>query len=128
VTEPAANDVDEHELGDLSHLRDGDVETFTCGDKAVMVCRAGGALYALEDLCSHADTTLSDGLLTGFTITCPLHGAGFDVRDGKHLCPPAYTGVDAFEVVESPLGAKLSIPKKKAKPGSGYGFGTFQTR
>lgn len=116
-------------LGDLSYLHDGDVHVCKAGKYEVMVCRVDGALYAIEDLCSHADTTLSDGLLIGANITCPLHGAQFDVRDGTHKGPPAYTGVPAFEVVESSAGATLTIPDPAAKDASsGPPGGYFQTR
>jgi nitrite reductase/ring-hydroxylating ferredoxin subunit len=35
---------------------------------------------------------LSDGYLEGYEIECPLHGARFDVRDGRVLCQPAFEG------------------------------------
>ena len=74
-----------------------------------MVCRVQGVLYALEDLCSHAETTLSDGLLNGYQIVCPLHGASFDVRTGAHSGPPAWCGVKAFTVAERPDGAVVDL-------------------
>ena len=117
------------DLGDLSALADGDVHVCKAGAYDVMVCRVAGRLYAIEDLCSHADTTLSDGLLIGANITCPLHGAQFDVRDGSHKGPPAYTGVSAFAVDEGTGGAFLTIPDAaETDTGSGPPGGYFQTR
>jgi len=90
------------ELGDLSGLADGEVRCFSgVGRYGVVVCRAGGALYALDDNCSHADTPLSEGRLRGFSITCPMHGASFDVRDGSHSGPPAWEGVTWHAIEES---------------------------
>lgn len=87
------------ELGDLRDLTDGQMRTFEdIGDYGVVVVRAGGRLYALDDNCSHADTPLSTGRLRGTTLTCPLHGAQFDVRDGSHLGPPAFCGVACYEL------------------------------
>ncbi|MEM7094527.1 MAG: Rieske 2Fe-2S domain-containing protein [Actinomycetota bacterium] len=81
-------------LGDLSDLIDGDMRVFEdIGDYGIVVCRADGELYAIEDNCSHADTPLSEGRLRGFNLVCPLHGASFDVRDGSHSGPPAWEGV-----------------------------------
>jgi nitrite reductase/ring-hydroxylating ferredoxin subunit len=90
------------ELGDLSGLADGEMRCFdTVGRDDIVVCRVAGSLYALTDNCSHADTPLSEGRLRGFTITCPLHGAAFDVRTGEHDGPPAWEGVPCHAVTES---------------------------
>lgn len=81
-------------LGDLSDLTDGQMRVFEdIGEYGIVVCRVAGELYAVEDNCSHADTPLSEGRLRGATLVCPLHGAGFDVRDGTHSGPPAWEGV-----------------------------------
>ena len=47
-----------------------------------------GDFYALEDRCIHEDFELSAGSFDGdeATIECVLHGAKFDVRDGRALC------------------------------------------
>ncbi len=92
---------EEIELGDLSGLADGELRCFDeIGRDGIVVCRAAGQLYALADNCSHADTPLSEGRLRGFGITCPLHGASFDVRDGSHSGPPAWEGVACHQVRE----------------------------
>jgi nitrite reductase/ring-hydroxylating ferredoxin subunit len=90
------------ELGDLSDLADGQLRCFEhVGRDGIVVCRVAGQLYALDDNCSHADTPLSEGRLRGFGLTCPLHGASFDVRDGSHSGPPAWEGVPCHRVEES---------------------------
>ena len=92
---------EEIELGDLSGLADGELRCFEdIGRDGIVVCRAAGQLYALADNCSHADTPLSEGRLRGFGLTCPLHGATFDVRDGSHSGPPAWEGVACHHVRE----------------------------
>jgi 3-phenylpropionate/trans-cinnamate dioxygenase ferredoxin subunit len=90
------------ELGDLSDLADGELRCFEhVGRDGIVVCRVAGQLYALDDNCSHADTPLSEGRLRGYAITCPLHGASFDVRDGSHAGPPAWEGVVSHRVEET---------------------------
>jgi len=66
----------------------------------IIIFNLDGTLYALEDRCSHADFELSNG---GFdpeegSIECVLHGARFDIRDGRALCAPAYEPVAKFPV------------------------------
>ena len=95
-------DGERFELGDLRDLGDGQLRCFEdVGRDGIVVCRVGGALYALDDNCSHADTPLSGGRLRGYGLTCPLHGASFDVRDGAHSGPPAWEGVACHRVEES---------------------------
>lgn len=106
---------EEIELGDLSGLADGELRCFDdIGRDGIVVCRAGGQLYALADNCSHADTPLSEGRLRGFGLTCPLHGASFDVRDGSHSGPPAWEGVACHQVREVDGGAFVTLQAKSA--------------
>lgn len=117
------------DLGDLGALGDGRMQSCPAGPFQVLVCRVGGQLYAIEDQCSHDETTLSDGELDGFTLTCPLHFAQFDVRDGKHTCPPAYRGVTSFAVTEVPGRAFVEVPEvKRAEPAPGGPGTMFRTR
>lgn len=66
----------------------------------IVVFNYDGDLYALEDRCSHEESELSSGSFDSdeASITCILHGARFDVRDGRALCAPAYSPVAKFPV------------------------------
>ena len=66
----------------------------------IMVVNHDGEVYALEDKCSHEDFELSSGVLDPAegSVECVLHGARFDVRDGRALCAPAYSPVPKFPV------------------------------
>ena len=97
-------------LGDLSDLADGQLRAFPAvGQRGVVVCRVAGRLHAVEDNCSHRDARLSEGRLRGAVITCPLHGATFDVRDGSHQSPPAFEGVPCYRVSEDDGGAVVHL-------------------
>ncbi len=99
------NDVN---LGDLSDLRDGAMRVFPdVGEHGVVVCRVDGRLHAFDDNCSHRDARLSEGRLRGSTITCPVHGAQFDVRTGEHRCAPATTPIVVRVVRDTDGGATL---------------------
>ena len=65
----------------------------------IMLANIGGKIYALEDVCSHEQCSISDGDLEGFVITCPCHGAKYDVRNGNGFKEtPWGTGQQIFEV------------------------------
>ena len=48
----------------------------------IALCNVGGDLYAVDDVCTHAWASLSEGVLVGAQLECPLHGGCFDVRTG----------------------------------------------
>lgn len=48
----------------------------------VLVINLAGEFFAVENRCSHADSTLDGGRLRMGRISCPLHGAMFDIRTG----------------------------------------------
>jgi nitrite reductase/ring-hydroxylating ferredoxin subunit len=65
----------------------------------VAVFNVDGKFYATADECTHKQGPLSDGELDGEVVTCPYHGAQFNVCTGKVLLGPATTDVPTFRVV-----------------------------
>lgn len=57
-----------------------------------------GSFHAIDDTCTHRGGPLSEGSLDGKEVTCPLHGARFDVTTGGVLGPPAPQGVARYNV------------------------------
>ncbi len=57
-----------------------------------------GKYYAVEAWCSHQKVSLVTGDVEGYNIVCPLHGAEFDLRNGRHLCAPAVRPVVSYPV------------------------------
>ena len=68
------------------------------GDLQLVLARVKGEVYAVENLCSHAFARFDEGRLRGVRLMCPLHGACFDVRDGKALGRPATGPIRSFAV------------------------------
>jgi nitrite reductase/ring-hydroxylating ferredoxin subunit len=68
-------------------------------DPAIAVFNAEGTFFAISDICTHAEASLSEGQVDGETVECPLHGACFDLRTGEALTPPAIEPVQTFRVV-----------------------------
>jgi 3-phenylpropionate/trans-cinnamate dioxygenase ferredoxin subunit len=63
-----------------------------------MVRDGDGGIHALDDRCSHADVSLSEGEVDGCTLECWLHGSRFDVRTGESTGPPATLPVPVYPV------------------------------
>ena len=68
------------------------------GSTPVAVVRTGGEVFAMSDICSHAEVNLSEGEVEEGTIECWLHGSCFDVRTGKPTNPPATRPVATYSV------------------------------
>ena len=63
-----------------------------------------GSRIDLEELfddcvpCTHEEGPLAEGDIEGHEVTCPWHGARFDIRTGEVLCAPAYGDVTRYNV------------------------------
>lgn len=44
-------------------------------------------LFALVDVCPHKKGPLSEGIISGTTVTCPLHNWNIRLDDGKAVAP-----------------------------------------
>jgi 3-phenylpropionate/trans-cinnamate dioxygenase ferredoxin subunit len=80
--------------------------------RRVVVCRAGGRLFALEDRCPHAEEPLSDGTLAGFALECAHHGGRLDVRDGQPLAAPIRRPAAGYAVREAGGSFEIELPAR----------------
>ena len=71
-------------------------------DIDIAVVRYEDDVYAIQDVCSHAEVPLSEGDVEEFdgapTIECWLHGSCFDLRTGEPTNLPATEPVDVYPV------------------------------
>ncbi len=86
------------EVGSADDLPNGERLFVQIDDLAIVVFNIGGELYAIGDVCSHDEGPVGDGELDGYEVTCPRHGAIFDVRSGKVLALPAVLDIPAYPV------------------------------
>jgi len=67
-------------------------------DRLIVVFHVAGEFFALDDVCTHDGGPLGEGPVEDHTVTCPRHGAKFDIRDGRALTFPATRATVAHEV------------------------------
>ncbi|MGO9078714.1 MAG: non-heme iron oxygenase ferredoxin subunit [Streptosporangiaceae bacterium] len=82
----------------LADVPEGGAHGVEVGGEPVAIVRTGGEVFALRDVCSHEEVSLSDGEIYDHTVECWLHGSCFDVRTGKPTGPPATAAVPAYPV------------------------------
>jgi nitrite reductase/ring-hydroxylating ferredoxin subunit len=66
--------------------------------KKIGLFNVEGSFYAIDDSCTHRGGPLSEGVLEGKQVTCPWHGAIYNVTTGEVLSPPAPQGVARYSV------------------------------
>jgi 3-phenylpropionate/trans-cinnamate dioxygenase ferredoxin subunit len=82
----------------LAELPPGAMRLVEHDDTKIGVFNCDGAVYAIEDRCSHDDGPLAEGEFDAATCTveCPRHGSLFDLTSGRPKTLPAYAPVRTF--------------------------------
>ena len=83
----------------MAALDEGDVVSVQVANQPLLVCLVEGQYHVVSAVCSHAQQSLAGGRLRGFEISCPLHGARFDIRTGACTRAPAVRPIQRFPVV-----------------------------
>jgi nitrite reductase/ring-hydroxylating ferredoxin subunit len=76
------------DVADLNDVPAGKMKHIEVGEKEILLANSEGKVYALCDRCSHMNAPLSIGTLNGKVVTCPMHGARFDITTGKKIAEP----------------------------------------
>ena len=87
-----------HEVARLEDIVPGELLRVEVGVRLVCLANVAGAIYAVDDDCPHTGGPLDEGELDGCVLTCPIHLARFDVRDGQVLRGPARESLRTYPV------------------------------
>jgi nitrite reductase/ring-hydroxylating ferredoxin subunit len=82
----------------LAEIPQGSMRAVTLGGREIAICHTREGVYAIDNICTHAHARMCEGRLRATRVVCPLHGASFDIRDGKVLGPPAMVPLPTFQV------------------------------
>jgi nitrite reductase/ring-hydroxylating ferredoxin subunit len=94
-----SNQTEQHQFIDTSDVKDvppGKMKHVEVEEKEILLANTDNKVYALCDRCSHNNAPLSMGTLNGKVVTCPMHGARFDVTTGKKVAEPMATDPSKF--------------------------------
>ncbi|QKW05832.1 non-heme iron oxygenase ferredoxin subunit [Streptomyces sp. NA04227] len=83
---------------DLAELEEDTPKRVEIEGTPVSVVRTEGEVFAIHDICSHANVSLSEGEVEDCQIECWLHGSSFDLRTGKPSGLPATRPVPVYPV------------------------------
>ncbi len=104
-----------HPVTKSEELIENKGEPFTVDGERIMVVRHGGSLYALDDLCPHADASMAFGLVENGCIACPWHYAQFELKTGDVLSGPATSGIRTHQVRERDGMVEVSLTVSEEK-------------
>ncbi len=82
----------------VGELAPGTAKQVSINGRSIGLFHVNGSYYAIDDTCTHRGGPLSQGQCTGTEVTCPWHGARFDLTTGANLSPPAPRGVASYKV------------------------------
>ena len=83
----------------FDELADGSAHKFDINGVSVAVVRIGDDVYAIGDVCSHANVSLSEGEVwcDERELECPKHGSAFSLVTGEPATLPATQPVAVFD-------------------------------
>ena len=101
-----------YEIAVAEELPNGERLFLEIDNILLVIFNVADSFYAIKDECSHEDMEIGDGDLEGHDLSCPHHGAHFDIRTGDALTLPAVEGIPAYPVRVKDGMIELGIPKK----------------
>lgn len=94
----------------LEQLPPGSVVRCTVNETDILLCNLGReGIFAVRNRCSHMSKPLHGGRLVGHKISCPEHGAEFDIRNGEALSFPAVRPIKTYPVQVRDDGIYVSV-------------------
>jgi len=98
----------------VSELGSGQRLLFEIDGQPIALFNVAGRYFAIADVCTHDDGPVGEGELEGTRITCPRHGARFDITTGKALSLPAVVDIPSYPVRLKGEEIQLGLPRSRA--------------
>lgn len=71
-----------HNVGSVDDFAGVEVKGALIAGVKLCIGKAGEEYFAVDDTCPHAGGSLSEGMVDGDQVICPLHAYGFDIHSG----------------------------------------------
>ncbi len=89
-----------HPLANSADIEEGKGQPFKLDGHRIALVRHKDEIYAIDDLCPHADASMAFGPVENGCIACPWHFAEFRLETGEVLSGPATRDVRSYRVRE----------------------------
>ena len=74
------------------------IKFFVVEGRNLAVYNVEGTFYATDDECTHGAASLSEGLIDGDVVECPLHFGAFDIATGKPVAAPCSIPLRTYKI------------------------------
>ena len=81
-----------------NNLKPDSMKRIELNGLCILIANIKGALYAVQDTCTHEDASLYQGALEGDCVRCPLHGSRFCLTNGRAIDDPAEIALAVYSV------------------------------
>ncbi|MCI0692749.1 non-heme iron oxygenase ferredoxin subunit [candidate division KSB1 bacterium] len=85
-------------VASASELAPGAAKQVEVNGKTIALFNLDGNYYAIDNTCTHRGGPLAEGFIEGESLTCPWHGAQFNIKTGDVVGPPAAKSVTKYNV------------------------------
>jgi nitrite reductase/ring-hydroxylating ferredoxin subunit len=85
-------------VASADELAAGSAKHVEVNGKSIALFNLDGNYYAIGNDCTHKGGPLAEGYIEGESVTCPWHGAQFNIKTGAVEGPPAAKGVTKYNV------------------------------
>ncbi len=97
-------------VAEVGEIGPGERKFFDMDGEPAALFNVDGQYYAIADVCTHDDGPVAEGVLDGYVIECPRHGARFDIRTGAVLSFPAIVPIPIYQVKVEEDGIYVARP------------------
>ena len=87
-----------HKIGHLNDFKNDQIVTYIYDDREILTVKIEDKIFAVDNICSHAEEQLCKGSLIDNEIECPRHGARFNLKTGEVTEGPALLPIDTFNL------------------------------
>ncbi|NNE92678.1 MAG: Rieske 2Fe-2S domain-containing protein [Verrucomicrobiales bacterium] len=109
-----SDETDFQTVGPAHEIAEDRGRGYQVNGRRIAVIRHGGDLFALDEMCTHADASLAFGPVQEGRVMCPWHYAEFDLQTGEACTGPACEGVNTYPVRERDGNIEVAVPKQRS--------------
>lgn len=87
-----------HPILPRAELTEGGKKALKLQGENILLCQFEDHIFAVANMCSHANEPLECGMMRRGWIACPAHGARFDLETGEPIGGPTSVSIRTFPV------------------------------